>query len=194
MNDIVNIKIPSVIQLIEDNLKKVTFTMSSDILTGSILRTLVASKRSGRLLELGTGAGISTAWLLDGMTTDSRLTTVENDRQVHEIAKKHLGADERVEFVLADGGDFIKNNMNKKFDFIFADTWPGKFYLLNEVLDMLNLGGIYVIDDLLPVDSWPEEHLHKVIELIRFMENRDDLSITKLSWSTGLVIATKAIN
>ena len=43
------------------------FTMASDVLTCSLLRTLAASKPAGRFLELGTGTGLSTAWILDGM-------------------------------------------------------------------------------------------------------------------------------
>lgn len=194
MNDLANIKIPLAIELIEADLKKTRFTMSSDILTGSILRTLAASKPGGTFLELGTGAGMSTAWLLDGMDSDSRLTTVDNDQEVHEIAKRRLGTDNRVELLLVDGAEFIKGNLHNRFDFIFADTWPGKYYLLDETLGMLKPGGMYIIDDLLPVDTWSEEHLNKVIDLIHYMENRDDLSITKFTWSTGLIIATKVSN
>src|SRR5947209_2998771 len=35
--------------------------------TGGLLCVLAASKPGGRLLELGTGTGVGTAWLLDGM-------------------------------------------------------------------------------------------------------------------------------
>lgn len=192
MNDLESIGIPSVIRLIEADLEKTGFTMSSNILTGSILRTLAASKRRGSFLELGTGGGMSTAWLLEGMDSASTLITVENDVEVHKIAKRYLGSDRRVKFYLGDGGQFIQQNPNNRFDFVFADTWPGKFYLIDEILHMLNVGGIYVIDDLLPVASWPEEHLKKVQDLIDYMGNRDDLVITKLAWSTGLIIATRS--
>jgi hypothetical protein len=40
--------------------------------TGLFLRTLAASKPAGRFLELGTGTGVATAWLLDGMDHASR--------------------------------------------------------------------------------------------------------------------------
>lgn len=49
--------------------------MGSDHLTGSLLRTLVASKPSGMVLELGTETGLATAWLLDGMDAQARLIT-----------------------------------------------------------------------------------------------------------------------
>lgn len=49
-----------------------------------------------------------------------------------------------------DGDKWIKDNKRQKFDFIFADTWHGKYLLLEDVLLMLNNGGIYIIDDMLP--------------------------------------------
>ncbi len=124
--------------------------MSSDVLTDSILRTLAASKPGGSFLELGTGGGLSTAWLLAGMDSDSTLITIENDETLYEIAKKHLGTDPRVDVRYMNGGEFIQTHMQRKFDLIFADTWPGKFYFINEVLNMVRIGGMYVVDDLSP--------------------------------------------
>jgi predicted O-methyltransferase YrrM len=165
--------------------------MSCDNNTGTFLRTLAASKKSGAFLELGTGAGISTCWILDGMDGQSNLTTVELDESLHSIAKKHLGHDDRIEFFTGDGEEFIKTNADKRYDFIFADTWPGKFYLLDETLTMLNAGGFFIIDDLLPVPTWPEGHEEKVQHLIQYLEAREDLQLTKLNWSTGLILTAK---
>jgi len=44
-----------------------------------MLRTLAASKPGGRFLELGTGTGIATAWLLEGMDERSTLISIDND-------------------------------------------------------------------------------------------------------------------
>ncbi|MCK9858623.1 hypothetical protein [Paenibacillus sp. ATY16] len=76
-----------------------------------------------------TGAGASTTWILDGMDMSSRLISVEMDESIQNIAKSVIN-DERVQFVTADGGVFIEESKGKKFDFIFADTWPGKYYYL----------------------------------------------------------------
>ncbi len=191
MNDSANLKSPAVLNAIREDLTATTFTMSSDNLTGSLLRTLAASKPRGSLLELGTGAGVSTAWLLDGMDAEATLISVDNDRDVQAIAKRHLGADPRMTFVLADGQPFIESHRQERFDLIFADTWPGKFHLVDEVLAMLSWGGLYIVDDLLPVDSWPPEHSNQVVRLVNYLEKRPDLMVTKLSWSTGLLVAAK---
>lgn len=165
--------------------------MASDVLTGSLLRTLSSSKPSSKFLELGTGTGLSTSWILDGMDLHSDLISVDNNEEFLEIGNKFLGNDKRLKLELMDGAEWITTNPDKKFDFIFADTWHGKYILLDEVLQMLNPGGLYIIDDMLPQPNWPEGHENKVKNLIIELENRTDLILTKLVWSTGIIICVK---
>lgn len=176
---------------IDKETKESGFTMASDIMTCSLLRTLAASKPSGRFLELGTGTGLSTSWILDGMDSNATLISIDNDENRLAIARKYLDEDTRLDLVLSDGESWIKGNSALKFDYIFADTWPGKYLLLSEVLDMLPQGGLYIVDDMLPQPSWPEGHKEKVEKLIKFLENRPDLVLTKLNWATGIIIAVK---
>jgi len=93
MNDLANLREPEVIAAIWADTRASGFKMASEPLTCSLLRTLAASKPSARFLELGSGTGLSTAWLLDGMDARSRLTTVDNDKSLLSILKKHLGGD-----------------------------------------------------------------------------------------------------
>ena len=165
--------------------------MSSDILTCSLLRTLAASKPSGRFLELGTGTGLATAWLLDGLDSDSTLISIDNEPLILEIAKNSLGFDNRLSVVLTDAGIWIEQNKNQRFDYIFADTWHGKYLLLDEVLSMLNKGGLYIVDDMLPQPNWPDGHQEKVTNLINYLETREDLVLTRQVWATGIIIAAK---
>ncbi|MFF7985967.1 O-methyltransferase [Streptomyces sp. NPDC007901] len=62
--------------------------MSSEDRTGSFLAALSAARPAGRILELGTGAGEGTAWLLSGMDPASRLTTVELDPGIQAVARE----------------------------------------------------------------------------------------------------------
>lgn len=167
------------------------FTMPSDLKTCSLLKTLVASKPFGNFLELGTGTGLSTSWMLDGMDSASVLTSVDNDSNFQEIAHKYLRKDHRLTLVEADGEDWIRQNSNLKFDLIFADTWPGKYSLLAETLQLLDAGGIYIIDDMLPQPNWPEGHDLKAKNLIAELDSLEVYSITKMEWSTGLMMLVK---
>ncbi len=167
------------------------FTMASEVLTCSLLKTLAASKPGGKFLELGTGTGLATTWILDGMDEASTLVSIDNDETILNIAKENLGVDKRLKLICADGADWIKQNTKTQFSFVFADAWPGKYLLLDEVLGMLEKGGIYIIDDMLPQPNWPEGHAQKATDLLTYLDSRDDIVITKMGWATGIVIITK---
>jgi len=96
--------------------------MMSEAKVGALLATLAASKPAGRLLELGTGTGHGTAWLLSGMDAASRLDTVDTDDQVIAVARRLLGADARVRFHVMDGASFLGGAAPEQFDLIYADA------------------------------------------------------------------------
>tara|TARA_R110000851_G_C13101276_1_gene568409 strand:+ start:11121 stop:11699 length:579 start_codon:yes stop_codon:yes gene_type:complete len=187
----INQDIPIEYLNIDKATKENGFTMPSDILTCSLLKSLATSKPSGKFLELGTGTGLSTSWILDGMDRSSSLISIDNDGTLLEIANRFLGGDDRLNLVLSDGEVWVNNNLGAKFDYIFADTWHGKYLLLEEVLEMLNKGGLYIVDDMLPQSNWPEGHQEKAINFVKYLENRSDLNLTKQNWSTGIIIAVK---
>jgi len=191
MDDLKNINKPMKADQITNLASQFGFTASCDDLTGSLLRMLVATWKQSTILELGTGVGYSTAWILDGMDNSSKMYTVEMDENCSNIAKEVLGDDPRLHLIVSDGAVYIEEHINKRFDFIFADTWPGKFYLVEEVLNMVKPGGIYLIDDLNPQPNWPDGHEEKVSKLISFLETRNEFHMSKLNWSTGLILMTK---
>ena len=168
------------------------FDMGSDPRTGALLRTLAASKPGGRFLELGTGTGIATAWILGGMDKSAELISVDLDGRVQEIARAHLGSDPRLKFVIEDGLEFLRRQPHGSFDFVFADAMPGKYEGLDEALRVLKPGGIYIVDDMLPQPNWPEGHAPKIPVLIEALSRTADLSVVPLAWATGLVIAVRA--
>jgi len=191
MNDIENVRPPLRLSQIMSETARLNFTMASDPLTGCLLRALSATKPAGNLLELGAGTGVATAWMLDGMDAEARLVSVEMDDTVLEVAKNCLGDDLRVTFVHSDGGEWLQRAEPDQFDLIFADSWPGKYTHLDEALRSLKRGGLYVVDDMLPQPNWPDGHAQRADELISILEDREDLVIAKLNWSTGVIIGTK---
>ena len=170
--------------------KELNFNMSSDLYIGSLLKTLVAAKPGGRILELGTGSGLATSWIAEGMDKYSKLVTVDNNELLISVAKKNL-KDERIEFVCADGYEWINEYEGSLFDVIFADAIPGKYDLFEETFALLKTGGFYIIDDMMQQSNWPEGHADKAETLIQNLEARGDIRLTKLNWSTGVIIAVK---
>jgi predicted O-methyltransferase YrrM len=167
------------------------FTMASEPLTGSLLQALAASKPSGTCLELGTGTGMATAWLLAGLDSTSSLTTVDSNGQVQSVAAEALGDDGRIRFVLEDGLAFLMRQQSETFDLVFADAMPGKFEGLDEALRVLRPGGFYIVDDLLPQPNWPEGHAAKVPDLLDTLRRRKDFVMSPMNWATGLAVAVK---
>lgn len=182
---------PKELDAIQRDTENAGFTMPSDSQTGALLRVLAASRRLGRLLELGTGTGLSAAWLLDGMDQDSTLDSVDTDLEVMAIARRHLGHDARLTLHHQEGAAFLAGAQAESYDLIFADAWPGKYSHLDLALAALKSGGLYVVDDMLPQPNWPEGHQARVDALVCVLESRSDLCVATLNWSTGLIVATK---
>jgi predicted O-methyltransferase YrrM len=191
MTQEINQPVPKHYKAIQEGTIASGFTMASDIMTCSLLRTLAAAKPGGTFLELGTGTGLSTSWILDGMDSASTLISVDNDDSLLEIARQFLGEDERLDLISVDGEKWVKDNSQKRFDYIFADTWHGKYLMLDEVLAMVKKGGLYIIDDMIPQPNWPDGHHEKATQLLAYLDTREDLILTKQVWSTGIVIAVR---
>ncbi len=168
------------------------FKMASIPTTGALLRRLASAKPAAVVLELGTGTGMATCWLLDGLDADGHLVTVDIDPVVQQVAKINLGHDARIHFVEQDGTEFLHNTQTLSFDLIFADALPGKFNELDDALSLLADGGVYIVDDLLPQDNWPEDHAPKVPVFIDNMMARGDLAVEYWEWSSGILLARKS--
>jgi predicted O-methyltransferase YrrM len=167
--------------------------MNSDVLTGSLLRTLVASKPGGTFLELGTGCGLGTAWMLDGMDSSASLLSIDIDPNTQAIARDELGAAPRLQLLLEDGSAFLARTP-QSFDLIYADAWPGKYSDLDRALALVKPGGIYFVDDMLPQPNWPEGHGVKASALIARLTALDGFQVTFLDCSTGLIICVRTLS
>lgn len=191
MNDLQNINRPENLTEIENKSQEIEFSMPSDVYVGTLLKTLVSSKPASNILELGTGTGLALAWMVDGMDANSKITSLDNDPNLVEVARMFFNEDDRVHILCTDGTNWIQNYKGEKFDLVFADAWPGKYSEIEEILDLIKIGGIYVIDDMSEQPNWPEGHQQNVDQLITYLENLDHFNLTKMSWSTGIIIATK---
>ncbi len=191
MEDLKYIAPPASLAEISEQTSLAKFPMASEPLVGALLRTLAASKPSGRFLELGTGTGIATAWLLDGMDAASKLVSVDTDPAVQRVAREYLAHDVRLRLVNADGLEFLRGEAPASFDLVFADAMPGKYDGLEDALAVVKPGGFYVIDDMLQQPNWPEGHGEKVPVLMDQLAARPDFRILPLVWASGVVVAVR---
>ena len=191
MDDTAIVRTPPALAAIQADTARLGFSMASEPKTGALLAVLSAAKPGGRLLELGTGTGIGTAWLLSGMDASARLDTVDTDQAVVDVARRHLGGDARVAFRVEDGAAFLARADPDTYDLVYADAWPGKFTHLDAALGCIRQGGFYVIDDLLPQANWPEGHGAKVDALIADLERRPGFAVVRMAWASGVMLVVR---
>ncbi|WP_428306708.1 O-methyltransferase [Lacipirellula sp.] len=184
-------KLPDALRHIESEAIKIGFKMSCSVIFGRLLRTLSASKPKGTLLEIGTGVGAGTSWMLDGMDRSSRLCSIDIDPNVMAVARKHLSSDQRLTLLDGDATHYLAQAPSDSVDLLFADFRPGKFENRDDAIRILKNGGIYIVDDLLPQPTWPEDHQGRVDQFLSeiFVEPR--LSVVHMPWDSGIIIATK---
>ena len=169
------------------------FEASSEPEVGRLLAALAASKPGGMLLELGTGAGLGTASLLSGMSATARLVTVELSQTLSYAAQREID-DPRVEWVIADGGQWLAARQpgQRRYDMVFADTWPGKFTHLDEALGLVAVGGLYVVDDLLPQPTWPSGHQASVDALTARLASLAGWHTFRTDLGSGVMVCARS--
>lgn len=182
---------PAVLDALEQRTREIGFGMASEPLVGALLRTLARSKPGGRMLELGTGTGVGSAWLLDGMDAAAKLISVDTEAAGQAVAREFLDGDKRLDLVTGDALEFLGRQARESFDLVFADAMPGKYEGLEEALAVVARGGFYVIDDLRPQANWPEGHAAKVPVLIERLAADERFEIAPMAWSSGVVVAVR---
>ena len=123
---------------------------------GSLLRVLVASLRKGRIGEVGTAAGVGTAWLASGLGSRATLTSVELEPRLARAASELFAPMPNVEVVTGDWYEVMPGRA--PFDLLFFDG-GGREALGSHnwrtLGDLLVPGGMMVLDDLTPEELWP---------------------------------------
>ncbi|MFE4332526.1 O-methyltransferase [Streptomyces sp. NPDC056831] len=182
---------PAALDSILTDAAELGFAMSCEDRTGSLLATLAASKPDGRMVELGTGVGAGAAWLLHGMRHDAHLISVEMDTARQTVATKHLGHDARVTFETADADTWLDTYDGPPLTLAYVDCRPGKFHRLDDLLDLLEPGGLYVVDDLLPQPTWPSDHQPRVDRFLVQLPEHTNLLGTATTWASGLLVGAR---
>jgi predicted O-methyltransferase YrrM len=126
--------------------------------TGRLLATLAAT-RGGTLAEFGTGCGVGTAWLRSGVRDDARIVTAELDPKLARAAAEIFEDDPQVEVVAADWATLFDKG---PFSLLFLDSGKPSAAGPDKVWDLVEEGGIVVLDDFTPCEHWPPTYAGRV--------------------------------
>jgi predicted O-methyltransferase YrrM len=119
--------------------------------TGRLLATLAAT-RGGTMAEFGTGCGVGTAWLRSGVRNGARIITAELDPKLATAAAEIFKHDDRVEVLEADWSTLHERG---PYSLIFLDSGDPASVRAEALVDLLEPGGIVVLDDFTPCGVWP---------------------------------------
>jgi predicted O-methyltransferase YrrM len=157
--------------------------------TGRLLATLAAT-RSGTLAEFGTGCGVGTAWLRSGVRDDARILTAELDPKLAEAAAEIFEDDQQVEVKAADWSTLREQG---PFSLLFLDAREPKDSGADTIIDLVESGGVVVLDDFTPCESWPPIFAGRV-DMLReqwLTDERFTTAEVMVASDASVLIATK---
>jgi predicted O-methyltransferase YrrM len=143
--------LPPIVTRALDLSRRRGFVTSSRLETGRLLSALAAS-REGMLGECGTGCGVGAAWLSHGARAGSKVVTAEVDASLAGAVTDLFSDDPRVEVLAGDWGSLRDHG---PFSLLFLDVREAKRSGADTVAEMLVPGGIVVLDDFTPCQTWP---------------------------------------
>jgi predicted O-methyltransferase YrrM len=182
--------LPNRVQAATDRAAAAGFELSSERGVGQLLMTLAAAVRpSGRILEIGTGLGVGTAWLCEGLAlrSDVELVTIESDPN----RALQASAGGWPQFVRAMVGDaMIELPGMGAFSLIFADAEGGKLYGLDLTLAAVEVNGLLVLDDMRFQGRSPMIE-DGIVRARRQLLADDRFVCAEVNWSSGLLLASR---
>ncbi len=169
--------------------------------TGAALRLLAAAKAARTVVEIGTGAGVSGLWLLDGMPGDGVLTTIDiepaHQRAAREAFAEAGYASQRTRCIAGDAMTVLPRLADGAYDMVYIDADKERYpEYAEQAIRLLTAGGVLVLDNMLwkdkVADPASRDHLTaKLRNLGKQLRDDDRLQTTLLPVGDGLLVSVR---
>jgi predicted O-methyltransferase YrrM len=170
--------------------------------SGAYLAFLAQLLKAQSVVEVGTGSGVGSLWLLDGMLKSGTLTSIDDEMEHSSIAKLALTdaeiAPSRFRLITNPVMDVMVKLTDRAYDLVIYRHNPEDLtYAISEAQRILRSGGVFVVDNFFGGGkvSDPAQRDPKTVAL---REAGKALKADSDIWSTslipvgdGLLLATK---
>ena len=172
--------------------------------TESLLKTLVAAKQPGAILEVGTAVGYSALLMSQVMPAHCRITTMEKFEPRIPVARENFrlaGKADCITLLEGDAESLLKE-LKGTYDFVFMDAAKGQYlHWLPLLLDLMPVGGMLVSDNVLQDGDIVESRfcverrnrtIHsRIREYLYCLTHHDQLETTVLPLGDGVTVSVR---
>jgi predicted O-methyltransferase YrrM len=122
--------------------------------TAALMRLLAASVHAQAVVEIGTGAGVSGAALLSGMSQAGVLTSIDVEAEHQRVARETftaLGYEHvRTRLIAGRALDVLPRLSDAAYDIVFVDGDKSEYpAILAQAKRLLRVGGLAIFDNVL---------------------------------------------
>jgi demethylmenaquinone methyltransferase/2-methoxy-6-polyprenyl-1,4-benzoquinol methylase len=183
--------LPAAVEAAQARAQAAGFTLSCESGVGRMLAVLASgAPAGGRILEMGTGSGVGTAWIVEGIgrRNDVELVSIELDAATHAVAASAAWP----AWVRLLQGDVLSllGGLGS-FDLIFADAQGGKWQGLDRTIAAVAPRGVLLVDDMTPQDWWTEDHRRNQEQVRATILGHPDLVAAELAEASGMIVAVR---
>ena len=119
--------------------------------SGAYLKYIASLIAAQSVVEIGTGSGVGTLWLLKGVINSGVITTIDPEVQHIQVAKQVLNdadiAPNRYRLITSDYLDVMRKLADRAYDLVVFRGAPEDILdVIDESHRILRVGGIFAID------------------------------------------------
>jgi predicted O-methyltransferase YrrM len=177
-------------------------TVDTSTGTGAYLRHLAHLLNAQSVVEIGTGSGVGSLWILEGMIASGTLTSIDDELEHTSIAKMAMAdADipqSRYRFITNPVMDVMTKLTDRAYDLVVYRHNPEDLsFAISEAHRILRSGGVFVVDNFFG-GSKVQDPAQRDPKTIALREAGKSIKADSESWISsliptgdGLLLATK---
>jgi predicted O-methyltransferase YrrM len=136
----------------ETHLKVLQPRMLSGHFQGRVLSMFSKMIQPKNILEIGTYTGYSTLCFLEGLAENGKITTIDINYELEELARKYFnesGRGDAIDHIIGNALEIIPT-LKETFDIVFIDADKDNYInYYNLVIDKVRPGGYIIADNVL---------------------------------------------